>query len=156
MNFLTSLFSRIRAIIARRRTPEPEPRESVSTPMAVSSDVGTGDCSCGKEPIAWPAMVTVLGRKVILGDGPTGRCRACVEKELNRVSTQCAICGDPIIPGTLVARAPADPPFPHPYACDSYHCSPPGAQCGVWMHGRLEPFRLGDYHDSFRSQKDFE
>lgn len=92
---------------------------------------------CSHEPHRGYARVNVHGHEVDVRppDG-SGICLTCFQKWLDRHATTCAVCGEPILPGSSVAeRSPFDdPPFVH---MRPMCCRYPSKYCGKWGAGRL-------------------
>ncbi len=89
-------------------------------------------CTHGKMEMG--AEYIVLGRKIGLMHSPM--CHFCTTQYLNRFSTLCATCLEPILPGTHVGLAwtGALHPFTHlTFGC----CETAGLYCGLWGEGRL-------------------
>jgi hypothetical protein len=79
--------------------------------------------------------VVIFGKK-IEGFKSDHYCPECLQKHLNAVSTVCAKCREPIIPGTRVARAWSGAPYP--YTCLGWDCCESGAlYVGIWGEGKL-------------------
>lgn len=67
-------------------------------------------------------------------------CKPCAEEYLNKHSTICGACNEPIIPGTpvgaLYGKKPENPE--HNLVHYSDKCSIPGSYMGVWTEGKVE------------------
>lgn len=70
-------------------------------------------------------------------------CAGCLEAYLNVVSTICASCLKPILPGTPIGAAWIDAPHPHTH--DTAKCGQPGFSNGIWGEGRH--LKLGEVYD---------
>ncbi len=102
-----------------------------------AGEYGVPQICCPHASESGPVRVTVQ-RVALEVNIPAGldSCRNCFEEWLNRHAATCASCGDPILPGCLVAEVDpfASPPFTH---MRPVCCGQPSRFCGVWGEGRL-------------------
>ena len=99
-------------------------------------------CKCGKKKIRSKTPIQIRGVTYTFTTSP--KCRECTEVYLNKYSTECAVCGDPIIPGEAVGVS-GKPDLP--YVHMTFDCTDTGGQlCGRWGEGKLEPL-FGDNQD---------
>jgi hypothetical protein len=91
--------------------------------------------SCDHKRVRGDFTITVLGVECRFKKGlPT--CATCSVEYLNKHSTICASCSEPIFPGNAVGVAwrGAD----HPYTHLTFECCDTGAlYCGYWGEGEL-------------------
>jgi hypothetical protein len=91
---------------------------------------------CTHGPTKDPFEVMVLGHSLPLPESPY--CPACTEQYLNQYSTHCALCPEPILPGTPVEvagnNATSTAEFVH-VRCGN--CA--AGFCGMWGEGKLIP-----------------
>lgn len=89
---------------------------------------------CGSPVINSPTSLTVLEHTVKLDRSPF--CFVCTAAYMNRHSTVCNTCREPICVGQQVAQAAAGSEFPY-----THHTSPcslyAGLWCGTWGEGKL-------------------
>lgn len=80
----------------------------------------------------------ILVRHTIITVDRTPYCPACTCNYLERFSTLCAVCLQPILPGESVARGPSTATHPYTHigkrCCDSL-----ALHCGTWNEGALSP-----------------
>ncbi|HTK04824.1 MAG TPA: hypothetical protein VL500_04520 [Candidatus Eisenbacteria bacterium] len=89
---------------------------------------------CGHEKPDGPSIVEVYGVKIAVEAATV--CPDCIEEYLNRYSTRCASCRQPILPGMPVGQAWKGSPFPHTHM--TMECTESGGlYCGRWGQGRL-------------------
>jgi len=75
--------------------------------------------------------IVVLGKTVKFKGSPL--CIPCTEKYMNKFSTYCALCDEPILPWMAVGCGGIG--SSHPYA--HLECSGTAVYCGQWGEGRL-------------------
>jgi hypothetical protein len=90
------------------------------------------DCTHGA--VTTLTTIKVLGHDLEFAEMPM--CVACSTDYLNKVSTLCGVCEEPIIPGMRVGIAHDG--AKHPYTHLNMGCCVSGALfCGAWGEGRL-------------------
>jgi hypothetical protein len=115
-----------------RRSYSAEDRAESPTPAGQEPDFS--GYPCGHDKPDGPSIVEVYGVKIAVEAAPV--CPDCVEEYLNRYSTRCASCRQPILPGMPVGQAWKGSPFPHTHM--TFECTESGGlYCGRWGQGRL-------------------
>ncbi|MBI4415074.1 MAG: hypothetical protein HY566_02450 [Candidatus Kerfeldbacteria bacterium] len=93
---------------------------------------------CGHEKTRRSFRLMVK-RSVITVD-KTHLCPACTRDYLERSSTVCSACSQPIVPGESVARGPLAGTYPHTHM-RSRCCVSEALWCGTWGDGKLQDAR---------------
>ena len=129
---LVAILALMRAGKLGRRGYSANDRSEPSPPSALEPDFSGHPC--GHDKPDGPSIVEVMGVKVAIEAAPI--CPDCIEEYLNRHSTRCASCRQPILPGMPVGQAWDGAPFPHTHM--AFDCTESGGlYCGRWGQGKL-------------------
>lgn len=134
-----------RRLLRRDTVPvvEPAPMPSASTeeraPVVTAEEAKR---QCTHRPVQGPFKIKILGATRAFTCPEI--CPSCLEAYLSKVSTLCAGCNGPILPGTPVAAAWIG--AEHPYTHVNHECGEPAFYCGMWGEGQL--MGLKDLYDS--------
>lgn len=79
--------------------------------------------------------LVIFGKEYTFTRSP--RCGPCTIAYMEKFSTRCGNCEQPIFVGEPVAQAPVDAPYP--YVHNTMECSYPGMFCGHWGEGVCVP-----------------
>jgi hypothetical protein len=105
------------------------------SPIEEFDEASISQPKCDHPKSTAPQEITIHGVTIVCEAGAP-ICPKCAEEWLRKVSNVCAKCGDPILPGTSVARAWEGAKYPYTHL--TFDCCEAGVlYCGVWGEGRL-------------------
>lgn len=93
---------------------------------------------CGHEKARRQFQLMV--KRSVITIEKTHLCPACTRDYLERSSTICSVCTQPIVPGESVARGPFAGTYPHTHM-KARCCVSEALHCGTWGEGQLQDER---------------